>query len=167
MDEGKGAFQTFPLSQKRETALRRREIFLSQKRDVTAVTGRFTPGGGRFYERGGAMFPYPQENRLLARELRNNATLEEKKLWRGFLSKHPARFLRQRPIGRYIVDFYCPSSNLVIEIDGKQHEENDMVESDRIRTEYLNSLGIKVIRFTNQEVTEAFPVVCKRIEESM
>lgn len=60
------------------------------------------------------------------------------------------KFHRQKPIGTYIVDFYAPDISLVIEIDGESHEET--LEYDAKRTEYLNSLGIHVLRYTNQEV---------------
>ncbi|MCL2402545.1 MAG: endonuclease domain-containing protein [Oscillospiraceae bacterium] len=100
----------------------------------------------------------------LARELRSQSTKEENKLWYDFLSRYPVRFLRQRPIGRYIADFYCPSCKLVIEIDGKQHEQENAIEYDRIRTEFFNAMGISVVRFTNDDINTRFNHVCETIK---
>ena len=102
---------------------------------------------------------------MLARELRNRATSEEKMLWYDLLSKYPVRFLRQRPIGRYIADFYCPTRKLVIEVDGKQHELEGAKEYDSIRTDFFNSLGIEVIRFSNEDIRNRWVYVCDVIEE--
>jgi very-short-patch-repair endonuclease len=61
-------------------------------------------------------------------------------------------FYRQKPIGSYIADFYCPKAKMVIEVDGGQHFENEAVEYDKIRDNTMNSLGLKVLRFTNTDV---------------
>ena len=106
-----------------------------------------------------------RHNKYLARQLRSQATREENKLWYDFLSKYPVRFLRQRTIGRYIADFYCPSRKLVIEIDGKQHEQEEAMEYDRIRTEFLNTMGILVVRFTNNDINARFKFVCDTIQK--
>ena len=108
---------------------------------------------------------HDREHRMLARELRNRATTEEKMLWYDLLSKYPVRFLRQRPIGRYIADFYCPTRKLVIEIDGKQHEQDDVKEYDSIRSDFFNSLGIEVIRFSNEDIRNRWAYVRNVIEE--
>ncbi|MEA4924226.1 MAG: endonuclease domain-containing protein [Syntrophomonadaceae bacterium] len=102
-----------------------------------------------------------------SRSLRNNATKQENHLWYDFLRKHPLRFNRQRIIGEYIVDFYCPKANLVIELDGSQHYEEDAVEYDKRRTDYLKSLGLTVIRFTNADVDRNFDGVCQTIERAI
>jgi len=99
----------------------------------------------------------------LARNLRNNSTRQERKLWYLFLSKFPHRFHRQKAIGPYIVDFYCQKAKLVIEIDGGQQFEQKIQESDQKRTEYLDSIGLSVIRFTNHDVDNNFDVVCDEI----
>ena len=99
-----------------------------------------------------------------ARELRKNMTRQEKVLWE-FLRNYKFKFYRQRPIGRYIADFYCRKLRLVIEVDGSQHNAPEAVEYDRIRTEYMNSLGLTVIRFSNYEVDNNFSAVCAEIEE--
>ena len=106
-----------------------------------------------------------RHNKYLARELRTNATKEENKLWYDFLSKHPVRFIRQRTLGRYIADFYCPSHKLAIEIDGKQHEQAEAVEYDQIRTEFLGTMGISVVRFSNDDVNTRFKFVCDTIDQ--
>ena len=73
-----------------------------------------------------------------ARTLRNQMTKEERHLWYDFLKPYPVRFLRQYIVDRYIVDFYCPSAKLVIEVDGSQHYESEGLVYDKIRTETLN-----------------------------
>ena len=98
-----------------------------------------------------------------ARQLRKNMTSEEKKLWYDFLSAVYPKFQRQKVIGKYIVDFYCAKNKLVIELDGSQHFEDDALNYDKTRTEYINSLGIKVIRFTNREINTQFQNVCETI----
>ena len=62
------------------------------------------------------------------------------------------QFYRQKPIGDYIVDFFCPGAKLVIEIDGSHHLVGETIEYDRIRDDYLSSLGLRVLRFTNTDV---------------
>ena len=73
------------------------------------------------------------------------------------------KFQRQKVIGKYIVDFYCAKLKLAIELDGSQHFEDDALEYDKTRTEYINSIGIKVIRFTNHEINTKFRNVCETI----
>ena len=101
--------------------------------------------------------PYAQENR-------RTPTPEEKKLWYVFLRHHPFQFRRQKSFGCYIVDFYCSSAKLVIEIDGSQHFSEEGKVWDENRTAHLNSLGLQVIRFTNQQVNEEFESVCSMID---
>ena len=91
-----------------------------------------------------------------ARELRNNQTDAEKLLWqklrgqqlRGF------RFYRQRIIGNYIVDFYCPNAKIVIELDGSHHYKDNQKEYDQERDHYLNTEGFKVLRYSNLEISK-------------
>ena len=103
--------------------------------------------------------------RELSRELRKNMTPEENKLWYQFLRKYEIRFLRQRVIGNYIVDFYCRRANLVIEIDGAQHYEHESIEYDKERTEYLKACGIEVLRFLNKDINYNFDNVCAYIDK--
>jgi len=96
--------------------------------------------------------------------LRNNATETEKLLW-GFLRKKRlgVKFVRQYGIGKYIVDFYCPSKELVIEIDGSQHKKDNAVVYDKQRTEYLEEIGITVLRFSNNDIYNRIDEVCNEI----
>jgi len=98
-----------------------------------------------------------------AKELRKSMTAQERKLWNLFLKDYPKRFLRQKVIDRFIVDFYCASAKLVIELDGGQHFEEDTVAYDSERTTILEGFGLGVIRFTNFEVDTNFDTVCRRI----
>jgi very-short-patch-repair endonuclease len=98
-----------------------------------------------------------------ARALRKNMTDEEKHLWYDFLKKLPITVNRQKNIGNYIVDFYISSANIVIEIDGIQHEMEENKLSDKKRDKYLEDLGIKVLRYSNISINESFSVVCDDI----
>ena len=106
------------------------------------------------------------ENRMLsnARRLRRDMTPWERRLWYMFLRKHPIHIYRQRVIGPYIVDFYCDTAKLAIELDGSQHYMEDEIEYDRARTAYLMRRGIEVLRFPNVEVDRHFPEVCEQID---
>ena len=88
-----------------------------------------------------------------ARALRRASTAAEAHLWRQLRGRSilGARFRRQRPIGPYIVDFYCPEHSLVIELDGGQHAQPEQAIYDEERTAYLDGCGLKVLRFTNDE----------------
>ena len=98
-----------------------------------------------------------------ARALRKNMTDEEKHLWYDFLKKLPLTVNRQKNIGNYIVDFYISSANIVIEIDGIQHEMEENKLSDRKRDKYLEDLGIKVLRYSNISIHDSLSVVCDDI----
>jgi len=100
-----------------------------------------------------------------ARELRNNATKQENHLWYDFLRQRPEQWNRQRVIGEFIVDFYCPKAKLAIELDGMQHYTPQGLAHDEERSAHLEGLGIKVVRFKNKEIDEAFFLVCKTIAE--
>ena len=102
--------------------------------------------------------------KLLAKALRNNSTKQENKLWYDFLSKHKIKFCRQFIIGNYIVDFYCNSKKLVIELDGGQHYELEALKYDEERTKYFNELGLRVVRFSNIDVDKNFRATCEEIE---
>ena len=99
-----------------------------------------------------------------ARLLRKNMTKEERKLWYDFLRSYPTRFLRQKIIGNYIVDFYCPKANLVIELDGSEHYNEKGIMYDEERTEHLNNFGLQVIRVPNNYLKENFKGVCEYID---
>ncbi|MGN0629570.1 MAG: endonuclease domain-containing protein [Oscillospiraceae bacterium] len=100
-----------------------------------------------------------------ARELRKNMTVQEKKLWYGFLRDYPIRFRRQEIIGNYIVDFYCVTAGLAVEIDGVQHYEEKAAKYDGERTEYLEENGIEVLRFLNKDINDNFENVCIYIDD--
>ena len=100
----------------------------------------------------------------LAKELRKNMTPEEKHLWYDCLRNYPVKLLKQKVIGNYIVDFYCAKANLVIELDGSQHGFETEIENDAKRTEYLESLGLTVIRVPNYEIHNNFLWVCRYID---
>lgn len=107
----------------------------------------------------------PKNNNLLenARELRREMTPQERKLWYLFLHKFPVKFYKQRIIGPYIVDFYCASAKLVIEIDGSQHYEKAGQVYDIKRTEYLSKMGLRVVRYSNADINYRFNQVCDSI----
>jgi len=94
-------------------------------------------------------------------------TPQERHLWFDFLRNYQVKIYRQRIIGNYIADFYCPSARLIIELDGSQHYEKDNKEYDELRTQFFNSLNIKVIRFSNYECTYNFESVCLSIDKEI
>jgi len=98
-----------------------------------------------------------------AQRLRREMTKEERHLWYDFLKRLPVTFHRQKVIGRYIVDFYCASAKLVIEIDGSQHYEAEGMEADAVRDGFLNSLGLTVRRYSNTDIILHFESVCADI----
>ena len=89
-----------------------------------------------------------------ARDMRKEPTEEENKLWHILLKFMKPRFVRQKIIGFYIVDFYCPKLKLVIEIDGEQHflEENE--EYEKRREKFLNDSGYKLLHFYNSDINK-------------
>ena len=87
-----------------------------------------------------------------ARYMRKEPTEEENKLWHLYLKKIKPRFTRQKIIGSYIVDFYCPKLKLVIEIDGVQHYLEENIEYEKRREAYLQNKGYKLLRFYNSDI---------------
>ncbi len=110
------------------------------------------------------MIFYSRTSKLIARNLRNNMTPWERKLWYRFLSKYPIRFLRQKPLGRYIADFYCHKAKLVIELDGSGHYTDMQKKYDNIRTKFLESAGLMVLRFSNYDIDKNLYGVCTKID---
>ena len=100
----------------------------------------------------------------LAKQLRKEMTKEERHLWYDFLRTYPVRFSRQKVLGKYIADFYSAEARLVIELDGSQHYENDNMEKDAERTDYLKGYGLKVIRIPNNKVSRNFRGVGEHID---
>ena len=115
----------------------------------------------------GRHLPYNPKLVDRARQLRKNMTMPEKKLWDLFLKKLPDRVLAQRPIDNYIVDFYCPKCNLVIEIDGPQHLTTEGKQYDVARDTTLQSYGLTVLRISNDDVMDDFDSVCKTIMDKI
>ena len=108
---------------------------------------------------------YNKELIIKAKALRKNQTEQERKLWYEFLSKYPVRFQRQKVIDNYIVDFYCAQAGLIIELDGGGHYQEKQVEYDSKRSEVLETYGLKILRFSNNDVNENFYGVCTVIDD--
>jgi very-short-patch-repair endonuclease len=115
------------------------------------------------------MLLYNTKLKKYSQELRKNMTDAERLLWSKMRNKQlkGLLFYRQRIIGNYIVDFYCPRVNLVIEIDGGQHYTDEGIKEDRIRDDYLRTQGYKVLRFSDKEVFENLKGVVERIYENL
>ena len=109
-------------------------------------------------------YQYENNHQEYARKLRKNMTRQEQKLWYQFLRRYPVKFYRQRRIGNYIVDFYCASAKLIIELDGGQHFEADGMVNDEVRTRELTGIGLQVIRYTNAQIDRHFEAVCEDID---
>lgn len=100
-----------------------------------------------------------------ARSLRKNLTPAEAQLWSALRGRQLAglKFRRQHPVGQFIVDFYCPSCKLVIEVDGDIHTQQQVY--DEARTQHLQSFGYRVLRFSNEEVLSDLQTVLTHIVE--
>ncbi|MBV8103405.1 MAG: endonuclease domain-containing protein [Hyphomicrobiales bacterium] len=107
------------------------------------------------------------ERTEFARQLRKHATHAEDLLWRCLWGSrfHGAKFRRQVPLDRYVVDFHCHAAKLVIELDGRQHEW--FSDYDGGRSEVLERLGVRVIRFTNEDVCSDLDSVLARIRQEL
>ena len=108
-------------------------------------------------------FNYYSKLKSRSQDLRKNMTKEERKLWYDCLRKLPIDFHRQKMIGNYILDFYCAAHKIAIEVDGSQHYESDALDYDIKRTEYLNRIGITVLRYSNHDINTNFDGVCNDI----
>lgn len=102
------------------------------------------------------MLPCHKELKPVSQQLRKHMTDAENLLWSELRRKQlkGLQFYRQKTIGRYIVDFYCPKAGIVIELDGGQHYTESGQERDQLRDEVLSSMGVKVLRFSDREVFE-------------
>ena len=105
-----------------------------------------------------------ETQRKNAQSLRKNMTKEERHLWYDFLKTYPVQFRRQYTIGCYIADFYCYRAQLVLELDGSQHYTSEEQAYDKKRTDYMESQGIQVLRFSNLDVLQNFAGVCEIID---
>ncbi|AEV31676.1 hypothetical protein Oweho_0662 [Owenweeksia hongkongensis DSM 17368] len=99
------------------------------------------------------------------RDLRSNLTISEARLWKALKGSQldGRKFRRQHSIANYIVDFYCPSEKLVIEVDGGYHRNESVQIADAKRDAYLNSIGIKVLRVLNESVRSQLGMVLEAI----
>ena len=104
-----------------------------------------------------------EDRRQFARTLRKNPTPAEEILWKHLRGSrfHGAKFRRQVPFDRYVLDFYCRSAKLVVELDGRQHEW--FADYDAGRTEIPERMGVRVIRFTNAEICDDLESVLERL----
>lgn len=109
------------------------------------------------------------ESKSLRKYLRKNSTQAELLLWEELRNKKllDSKFKRQFGVDKYVLDFYCPQAKLAIELDGELHLEKDALEYDKIRTSFLNSIGIKVIRFKNKDLFEKMPIVIEKIKSEI
>ena len=111
------------------------------------------------------MLPYDKQLKASSQHLRRNMTDAENMLWvrlrRKQLKGH--QFYRQKIIGKYIVDFYCPKANLVIELDGGQHYSENGKAKDKVRDEVLSKMRIKVLRYSDRDVFENIGGVMEEI----
>ena len=101
---------------------------------------------------------------LYARHLRKNMTKEECEVWYKYLRKYPYQFRRQVTIGEYILDFYCAEAKLAVELDGSQHFTAEGKRHDETRTRFLESQGIRVLRYSNSTVMKNLQSVCSDID---
>ena len=108
-----------------------------------------------------------------ARRLRAQMTDSERVLWARLRRKQirSVQFYRQKPIGNYIVDFYAPKANVVVEVDGSQHMEVEHAEADSQRDAYLASEGLRVLRFDNLQVLKetegVMEMILRAVSESL
>ena len=113
------------------------------------------------------IYKYNQSLIKNAQNMRKNMTEEEKHLWYDFLKRLPFTVNRQKNIGNYIVDFFIASKRVVIEIDGLQHELEENKVADKERDFRLLNLGIKVLRYSNNDVNNNFNAVCEDILKNL
>ena len=115
------------------------------------------------------MLPFSSKLKPLARSLRANMTDAEQLIWSKVRRKQidDFQFYRQKNIGQYIVDFYCPKGKLIVEIDGGQHYENEGMKKDQERDRYLQKLGFTVKRFSDIDVLKNIDGVVERIHEQL
>lgn len=113
--------------------------------------------------------PVKKNNKMLprARELRRDMTPQERKLWYLFLRKYPVKMYKQRIIDSFIVDFYCASAKLVIELDGSQHYTEQGLAYDEERDAILSKYGLQILRFSNLEINTQFDAVCSLIDATV
>jgi len=110
------------------------------------------------------MKEYNKVNIPLAKTLRKNMTLWERKLWYEFLRNYLIRFQRQKAIGNYIADFYCAKARLIIELDGGGHYTAEQIKKDEDRTKEFEEMNLTVLRICNLDIDRNFSGVCEYID---
>jgi len=115
------------------------------------------------------MLRYNPKLKENARALRSGMTDCEQRLWSKLRRKQVlgVQFYRQKPIGDYIADFYAPKANLVVEVDGSQHLEPAQIDHDRRRTAFLESQGLRVLRFDNRQILQELDSVMESIYRAL
>ena len=115
------------------------------------------------------MLPYDRRLKERSQQLRGDMTAAERFLWSKLRMKQIKGywFYRQKPVGEYVADFYCPKAKLVVEVDGGQHFTQEVIEYDRVRNEYMAGMGLRVLRFTNIEVLSNIEGVLEVIERKI
>ena len=115
------------------------------------------------------MLPYNKNLKELARDLRKNMTDAERRLWSKIRRKQlkEFQFYRQKNVGDFIVDFYCPAAKLIVEIDGGQHYSEENIVKDEARDSFLNDLGFRIFRFLNSDVFNNMEGVAERIYDHL
>ncbi len=110
---------------------------------------------------------YNSQLQPIAHKLRKSMTKAEVSLWKYVLKgkKLGVIFRRQRPIGKYVVDFICLELKLIIEVDGESHNHPEIYENDLIRQKYLENLGFTVLRFTDEEVLKSINSITPILED--
>ncbi len=115
------------------------------------------------------MLYYNKNLKGYSRQLRKDMTNAERLLWSRVRRKQLQgyKFYRQKIIGNYIVDFYCPKAKLVIEIDGGQHYEDEDIKKDNVRDDYLREQRLTVLRFSDRYVFDNLDGVIERINDNL
>ena len=115
------------------------------------------------------MLPYDKRLKQRSRQLRENMTAAEQFLWSKIRLNQLKgyRFYRQKPVGEYIADFYCPKVKLVIEVDGGIHLSHKIKEYDKARDAYMEGMGLYILRFTNIEILTNVKKVLKMIKSKI
>lgn len=115
------------------------------------------------------MLRYDNRLKKYSRQLRKNMTDTESALWPKIRGKQIKgyQFYRQKPIGNFIVDFYCPKANLIIELDGGQHYTEDGKVKDAARDRYLAGMGLCVLRFSDREILQNISGVLEKIWDNL
>ena len=110
-----------------------------------------------------------RETIIRSKELRKNLTPEEAVLWTQLKSQKlsNSKWRKQHPIGPYILDFYCPKAKLCVELDGNSHYTYQGAKEDAVRTNFLNSKGIKVVRFENRLIWDNIQGVLNIIQQEL